>query len=476
MKTSIQRQLSVLALIALAPLTLALMKLAHAAPPVTVTAAEPSSAEQGTLALDVAVTGSGFDSTAAVNFLVAGTTNPGGVTVKKVTFNSSKKLTATIDVADSAAVNKFDIEVVLSQGRKGKGTSLFSVAKKAGPAPVQVPPPGSCSGAPGVFPAFAYTKDRWRMSRRNRVYDGSDIYLANSTGSCSVLVAIDTYIFGGVSYRQIGSEARIVWSQFSTIKLMKFQVDQGNVVPTAPSIVYSMNYNPSGITDVELSKDGLTIYFGNEFETPEGQWVDTLNSVSIASCSTNCTPQNLITLDDSGIGGLSINPENDRLYMSIHHRVPDIRTISFLEKQAGIWSSALRHVVTDQDAIYATVSGLAETAFGEWDYDGTGIRKKVLAVHVERTSGDTIDVLDVTRCGIGGPQSCFASGQITLIRSGIDGGHVDFTSMPAAGDPAPNLLVSKGNFRDLSDLTSEVDLDSMTVTPLLQGVYPDSAD
>ena len=40
MKTSNQRLLSVLALIALAPLTVAAIKLAHAAPPVTVTAAD----------------------------------------------------------------------------------------------------------------------------------------------------------------------------------------------------------------------------------------------------------------------------------------------------------------------------------------------------------------------------------------------------------------------------------------------------
>ena len=186
MKTSNQRLLSVLALIALAPLTVAAIKLAHAAPPVTVTAAAPSSAEQGTLALEVVVTGSGFDSTAAVNFLVTGTTNPGGVTVKKVTFNSSKKLTATIDVADNANVSKFDIEVVLSQGRKGKGTTLFSVAKKAGPAPVPVPPPASCSGAPGDFPAFAYRKTRSHLERRGnrtyRIFDGTDTYLANNEG------------------------------------------------------------------------------------------------------------------------------------------------------------------------------------------------------------------------------------------------------------------------------------------------------
>ena len=41
---------------------------------VTVTAADPSSAVQGTVSLDVTVTGSGFNSTASVKFLVTGTT------------------------------------------------------------------------------------------------------------------------------------------------------------------------------------------------------------------------------------------------------------------------------------------------------------------------------------------------------------------------------------------------------------------
>ena len=76
---------------------------------------------QGTVSLDVTVTGNGFNSSAQVKFLVTGTADPGGITVKKVTVKGSKKLIATIDVADTAVVNKFDIEVALSNGRKGKG-------------------------------------------------------------------------------------------------------------------------------------------------------------------------------------------------------------------------------------------------------------------------------------------------------------------------------------------------------------------
>ena len=477
MKTSKQRLLSVLALIALAPLTFALMTLAHAAPPVTVTAAEPSSAQQGTVALDVVVTGSGFDSTAAVNFLVTGTTNPGGVTVKKVTFNSSKKLTATIEVADNAIVNKFDIEVVLSQGRKGKGTSLFSVAKKAGPAPVQVPPPGSCSGAPGVFPAFAYVKVRSHIERRGnrnyRVFDGTDAYLANSTGSCSVLVAIDASVN---SYRQIGNEARIAYSHGSEVRLLKFQVDNGNVVPTAPLILYT-GTDPYCVCDVELSADGRTLYFSDEFfKTADETWMDTVKSIDITSCTANCTPVTLLTLVDSGMAGLSISPADDRLYMAIHHRIPDLRSISFMEKQAGVWSSTLRHVVTDQDTDYATVDGLSGTALGQWDYDGTGSPRAVLVVHIERAAGNTSDIFDVSNCGFSGTQSCYASGEISVVRTGIAGHPGSFTSMPSLGDPAPNLLVGEGDWRNLNELVKELDLDSLTVIPVVAGGSADSAD
>lgn len=69
---------------------------------VKVTAANPSSAYQGTIALDVVVSGSGFDPSAKVQYFVTGTTNPGGITVKKVTFHSSTELVTTIDVAETA--------------------------------------------------------------------------------------------------------------------------------------------------------------------------------------------------------------------------------------------------------------------------------------------------------------------------------------------------------------------------------------
>jgi hypothetical protein len=97
---------------------------------VKVTAATPSSAVQGTVSLDVIVSGSGFDNTASAQFFVTGTTNPGGITVIKTTFRNSKEVVATIDVADLAVIASFDIQVTLSSGRRGKGTTLFMVEQR----------------------------------------------------------------------------------------------------------------------------------------------------------------------------------------------------------------------------------------------------------------------------------------------------------------------------------------------------------
>ena len=103
---------------------------ADAAPPrVTVKAAAPSSAYQGDT-LDVVVTGSGFDPSAKVQYFVSGTTNPGGITVTAVKVANSGELTTTLVVSSDADLANFDIQVTLDNGRKGKGTTLFSVMAK----------------------------------------------------------------------------------------------------------------------------------------------------------------------------------------------------------------------------------------------------------------------------------------------------------------------------------------------------------
>jgi hypothetical protein len=166
-------------------LALALLPMSYAAAPVTVTAADPPSAVQGTLSLDVTVSGSGFDNSAAVKFYVTGTTNTGGIVVKNVNVRSSKSLIATIDVTDTAIVNKFDIEVALTSGRKGKGTTLFSVQAKETGKPTEPDPcvsPNLVTEA--TFPSFVYTTvhstSPWATA----------VFLGDASGRCTKKVGV----------------------------------------------------------------------------------------------------------------------------------------------------------------------------------------------------------------------------------------------------------------------------------------------
>jgi len=94
---------------------------------VQVTAADPPSTAQGTINLNVKVTGKGFKNGAKAKWFVTGTTDPGGVTVNSTAFVSSTELTANIAVSDTAVIANFDIQVLNSDGRGGKGTELFAV-------------------------------------------------------------------------------------------------------------------------------------------------------------------------------------------------------------------------------------------------------------------------------------------------------------------------------------------------------------
>jgi hypothetical protein len=94
---------------------------------IQVTSANPPAAAQGTMNLNVTVTGKGFKKGAQAQWFVTGTTSPGGVTVNSTAFVSSTQLTANITVSDTAVIANFDILVANSDGRIGKGTELFSV-------------------------------------------------------------------------------------------------------------------------------------------------------------------------------------------------------------------------------------------------------------------------------------------------------------------------------------------------------------
>lgn len=99
---------------------------------IQVTGTNPSAAPQGSVNLNVTITGSGFKKGATTQWFVTGTTNPGGVTVNSTSFNGSTQLTANITISDTANIANFDVQVT-SAGRTGKGTELFAVTAKGTP-------------------------------------------------------------------------------------------------------------------------------------------------------------------------------------------------------------------------------------------------------------------------------------------------------------------------------------------------------
>src|SRR5207237_252638 len=100
---------------------------------IQVASTNPSAAPQGTINLDIAITGNGFKKGAVAQWFVTGTTNPGGVTVNSTAFKGATQLTANITVASDAVISGFDIVVRNADGRTGKGTDRFAVTQKGTP-------------------------------------------------------------------------------------------------------------------------------------------------------------------------------------------------------------------------------------------------------------------------------------------------------------------------------------------------------
>jgi hypothetical protein len=240
---------------ALSLVVMAFSPLGAAHAQVKVTAATPSSTVQGTVSLDVIVSGSGFDSTSSAQFFVTGTTNPGGITVRKTTFRNSREVVATIDVADFAVIAGFDIQVTLSSGRKGKGTTLFSVIATTANDP--------CA-APGLdFPAFVYWKSAGTTLQS---------FVADATGVCSRPLYLATegyspYGTSSFSFPVDGStnRGRLVWLEGDQVVGGDFTVS-GTTVTVGPRRAI---LSPVACCAVDLSSDGRHLYVSTASNTLE---------------------------------------------------------------------------------------------------------------------------------------------------------------------------------------------------------------
>jgi hypothetical protein len=100
---------------------------------IQVTSADPAAAPQGSTNLNVTVSGNGFKKGAKAQWFVTGTTNPGGVTVNSTTFKNSGQVIANITIAPDAVISGFDVLVMNTDGRTGKGTDKFAVSSKGTP-------------------------------------------------------------------------------------------------------------------------------------------------------------------------------------------------------------------------------------------------------------------------------------------------------------------------------------------------------
>jgi hypothetical protein len=90
----------------------------------TVTAADPAFAVRDTT-IDVTIFGSGFTTGAKATWSLAGDT--GLVHVKSTKVVASDRLVARIEVPATAPVAVYDVEVTLSNGKKGVGAEMFEV-------------------------------------------------------------------------------------------------------------------------------------------------------------------------------------------------------------------------------------------------------------------------------------------------------------------------------------------------------------
>jgi hypothetical protein len=251
---------------------------------VSVQEAIPNNGEQGTISLDVEINGRGFDNSAQVAFWVTGTTNPGGITVKGVTFIGSKKLIANIDIADDADIADFDIEVVLlSNGRKGKGTTLFSVKQKGG---------GNQTDAcltSTTFPAFAY----WGQTGASQ---SNGLFLSDATGACIQQVSINggPCLLGDMAAHYTppaspgeNGTGRVVSSCFAEGFIWEYTVGQDNsVTVTKDTILIASTSTPddaSVIASVDIAADGDTLAFGYVWADEDGDGTNDGGSLYTAS-------------------------------------------------------------------------------------------------------------------------------------------------------------------------------------------------
>ncbi len=228
-------------------------------------------------------------------FFVSGTTDPGGITIRKTVVKGSKQLIATIDVADTAAVAKFDIEVTLDSGRKGKGTTLFSVNRKI----------AATDPCLGETAAFVFVRQATNSTPVR------DFYLANASATCKrYLLSLSAGNYHRYSSFRIVTtdgvqEGRIVTTDgISDLLLIRFPIGAGMGVDPA-TITTQRIFDPAqpGAIDVnyfDLAADGHRLAYVTEDEDGGTTWLSRLRFIDDVDACVPSTPGALACRYDVG--------------------------------------------------------------------------------------------------------------------------------------------------------------------------------
>lgn len=395
-------------------------------------------------------------------------------------------LVHTIIWGCSMYTKSLSVALTLAIFSLGVSTGIPSVADAAKPdkcspwpecrddgEPPPPPPVESCANATGVFPSFAYSRNIYEG--KHGTLSGHDLYIANSDGDCSIRIHTNEATdWLDVSYRQNGSQGLIVWKQSEetglgrrdpdkgkpVVKMLAITVANGALINSSVSTAYMHPIgNSVSINDAELSPDGDTIFYSFEESDGAGGWVNSIHSIDVSGCTSECSSQLIVGQIIGGVSGLSMNSSGQRLYFSVSDGVG----IGFVEVANSSYSD-IRIIASESD-LGGNPAG--DTSVGNWDFDGDGSASEVLAVGLDTVFA--ADILDVTNCVTTTPpsgSSCLASRESTILRSGISGSP---WSLSFHGEDLLVLDLDAG-------VIELVDTDSLARTPLLQGTFPDSAE
>lgn len=322
----------------------------------------------------------------------------------------------------------------------------------------------ACVDSSGHFPALAYY-DVVKVGKRRKQKDIFTVYVTNSIGDCSIPIwsGEDNGPGFGFTFQLIGSSGHILWTGGAgEIVRLRFDIENRAIVTPLPlglpEVVFVTSEQPVGILEAIVSADGNELYFGKEVSDPLVDWINTINVIDLANCANlPCPAAPILILENRAPGGLATSPDGSRIYFSTHDRVPDVYSVSFIEKLSdGTWSG-IKDVVTSNDVGYGQ-SGLGGRGEAIWpvtsaalvDYGAGPI--EVLAFDREdgRDLPTHIDMMSVADCDVALPGTCLANGNATLDVPMLPGQLAEFTSLSSdlledQSIPPPTILVINDN-------------------------------